>query len=149
MGDYVEWSWQPPVGITGVTYKVEQVADSSSTQAIGFTSGDPTAYGIYRYQFNKPGLYYYWSGYVESSGQISFRGLIDVKDTLDRELEINLKLNGFKAQKCAFPFNYKSDNYTSCIQNDLNYNWCSPSLLFSGQKIHCDVISNTEIIIKS
>ena len=125
-----------------MAFKVEQVSDSASTQAIGFTSGDPTSYGSFKYQFNKPGLYYYWSGYVESSGVISFRGLINVKDTLDRELEINLELNGFKAQKCVFPFNYKSINYTNCIQNDFNYNWCSPTQIFSGQAIKCDQISN-------
>lgn len=94
-GDTINWSWQSPVGISTVRFKVEQVEDPSSVNAIGFTSGDPTAFGSYSYQFNQPGWYYYWSGYVESSGQISFRGVVYVEESLDVEFSVNVNLNGF------------------------------------------------------
>lgn len=37
-GDSVKWSWQPPVGITGVAYQVVQVQDAVSYSPIGFSS---------------------------------------------------------------------------------------------------------------
>lgn len=112
-----------------------------------------------------PGTFYYWSGYVESSAQIVFRGIIVVLDSVDKELELNVKLNGFKgsfsisiiefitffyffksfqskAQKCSFLFTYKSNNYSSCDQVDLGYNWCSPEQVHNGQSLHCDPIGN-------
>ena len=92
----MQWSWQPQTGINGLSFKVEQVQDTSSTAATGFTSGDQTASGSFAHQFNQPGTFYYWSGYVESSAQIFFRGVIIVKDTIDKELEVNVYLNGFQ-----------------------------------------------------
>ena len=49
--------------------------------------------GSFTYQFNTPGIYYYWSGLVDSN-TISFRGIVEVIDGNDKELEINVKLNG-------------------------------------------------------
>ena len=62
----------------------------------GFSSGTPTSAGAFSYQFNQAGWYYYWSGFVESSGQISFRGVIFVQDTIDVEYEVNVILNGYQ-----------------------------------------------------
>jgi hypothetical protein len=129
-------------------FKIEQVVDAASKIAVdnGFTSGESTSSGTYRYQFNKPGMYYYWSGFVDPSQTISFRGIIFVNDTTpNRELEINISLNDFKAQKCHFPFEYKSNTYKSntytfdsCIFGDQSFRWCSPTSVFNGQYLPCN-----------
>ena len=46
LGDIVHWDWNSPTGISGINFKVEQVADAVSTLPIGFTSGDPKPSGI-------------------------------------------------------------------------------------------------------
>ncbi len=90
----MHWSWKPPTGITRVAYQVVQVKDSDSYSPIGFTSGPPTAVGSFEYQFNQAGTYYYWSGSVESTGQIEFRGVVVVSSFLDVQQELNVKVNG-------------------------------------------------------
>ena len=94
-GDTVYWSWSPPSGITDVTYRVVQVKDSGSTEPSGFDSGMATATGSYSFQFNQPGVYHYWSGCVKATGQIEFRGIIEVQDLVDNQLTVNMNLNGF------------------------------------------------------
>ena len=47
LGDIVHWDWNSPTGISGINFKVEQVADAVSTLPIGFTSGDPKPSGIF------------------------------------------------------------------------------------------------------
>lgn len=42
------------------------------------------------------------------------------------------------AQKCSFPFEYNSQNYTSCTTATLGYNWCAPTSVYNGQSIKCD-----------
>ena len=84
-----------PEGVSTVNYRLLQVKDSISEEPIGFDSGEPTSFGRYSYKFNKPGIYHYWSGYVESSKIINFRGIIEVVDPTDKEVEINVKVNGF------------------------------------------------------
>jgi hypothetical protein len=59
------------------------------------SDGSPTPIGSYSLQFNQAGIYYYWSGYVEVTGQITFRGTILVKNSIDKELQVNVNLNGF------------------------------------------------------
>ena len=54
----------------------------------------------YSYQFNKPGIYYYWSGYVDSDQSISFRGVVEVKETVDdKEYQIDVRTNNIKGNK--------------------------------------------------
>jgi plastocyanin len=96
IGDTVTWSWQPPSGINSVTYRIEQVQDGESYKPIGFTSGPSTAIGSFKYQFNQAGTYYYWSGNVESTEQILFRGIVVVKNSLDKQLQIGVKTNGYQ-----------------------------------------------------
>ncbi|CAF0710276.1 unnamed protein product [Brachionus calyciflorus] len=141
-GEKVRWSWQPPVAVSGSKFKVEQVSTPFSEERTGFSSGEPTEFGSYTYQFQVPGIYYYWSGYVDLSQVISFRGVIEVLDkTIDKELEIDVTLNGIKAQKCSFPFVYKSISYNSCTNTDQAFNWCSPNSTFTGQILKCEPLN--------
>ncbi len=114
-GDKVTWSWEPPTGVSGVSFKVEQVKDAKSIFGIGFSS--------------------------------VFRGIVNVSDTNDKQLELNVKLNGFTAQKCTFPFNYKSNSYSECTnQTDISFKWCSPTQSFSGQIFQCGPIGFNKIL---
>ena len=147
VGDTVNWSWAPPTGISGVSFQVVQVDGATGFSSIGFTSGDPTPTGSFSYQFNQAGTYYYWSGLVETSGQISFRGIIQVSDSSDKELELSVTLNGYSAQKCSFPFTYNSNNYSQCTNTDFGYNWCSPSATYTNQALKCDSLGEFLFIL--
>lgn len=58
-GDYVKWNWYAPP-LIALSFKVEQVRNALSEEAIGFTSGESTETGSYLYQFNEIGTFYYW-----------------------------------------------------------------------------------------
>jgi hypothetical protein len=94
-GEYVNWSWSAPIGINIINYKIQQVDGPSSTNFNGgFDSGDASSSGSFLYQFNIPGIFYYWSTFVDGN-QISLRGIIEVKSALiDKDLSISLTLNG-------------------------------------------------------
>ena len=125
---------------------VVQVADPTSETPSGFSSGTPSSKGTFQYQFNSVGTFYYWSGYVDSSSTISFRGVINVAAATDKELSVKVVLNGFEAQKCAFPFEYQATNYTQCTSAaPYNYNWCSPSSVYAGQALQCNPLSKINL----
>ena len=94
-GDTVEWSWSSFDVNMKLFYKVEQVESSISTKKAGFSSGNPTSSGTFLYQFNKLGLFHYWSGYINND-KFSFRGTVRVEDSLDKQLDIDVETNGFK-----------------------------------------------------
>lgn len=121
---------------------VQQVSDAVSTISSGFSSGNPSSSGSYTYQFNKAGTYYYWSGYVDTAQTISFRGVIVVVDASEEHvLELNVEQNGFKAQKCVFPFTHNLNSFSSCTNTGQSFNWCSPKAQHNGQYLKCDPIS--------
>ena len=52
--------------------------------------------GTFSYQFNKPGVYYYWSGYINSSDIVYSRGVIRVQNSAsDKQAELNVVVNNF------------------------------------------------------
>lgn len=104
-GDSVKWTWKAPSGITCVSYQVIQVKDPYSFVPIGFNSGAATPTGSFEFQFNQAGTFHYWSGYVESSEQITFRGIIVVKDSVDKDFELSVLTNIFKGNFKKF-FNF-------------------------------------------
>lgn len=146
-GDYVKWNWIAPQAVVGVSFKVEQVDSPTSVNASGFTSGTPSAYGSFIYQFNTLGTFYYWTGYVDLAQSISFRGTVVVEANTDKDLDVDVSLNGIKAQKCAFPFTYNSNSYSSCTNVDQSYNWCSPTNVSNGQILKCDPISKNKLYL--
>lgn len=94
-GDIVEWKWESPDVLMRLSYKVEQVENHFSTKKVGFSSGNASTRGSYVFQFNKPGIFHYWSGYVNFKN-ISFRGTIQVQDSSDKLLDIEVLTNGYK-----------------------------------------------------
>lgn len=94
-GEFVKWSWVTPVGIN-LAYKIEQTETPSSKTSSGFSSGTPIPTGTFTYQFNQKGIFYYWSGIVETNAKIELRGVIEVKDPRDVDLPINVTLDGIQ-----------------------------------------------------
>lgn len=138
VGESVQWTWQPPTGINTVRFGVFQTADPISFKQAGFGSGPQSPIGSFTYQFNQPGIYYYSSGYVEATKQIVFRGVVEVVDSQDKELEINYHLGNIEASKCHFPFTYKNVEYTDCTADDSAFSWCSPTDTYTGLKLPCE-----------
>lgn len=139
VGDRVHWNWKAPAGVAGIKYRVQQVADPLSIVPVGFDSGDSTAFGKFDHQFNAPGVFHYWSGFVDASEKISFRGVINVVDSVDKEMEVDVRVNAYSAQKCHFPFDYNGKTYNTCTNETVGYNWCSPTPNFHLQRLKCDI----------
>lgn len=98
VGETVRWTWSAPVGATGIKYMIEQVETSASEVGSGFISGEPSASGAFEYQFNVPGVYHYWTRYVEFSNTITLRGVVTVLDSVDKELELSVRVNGYRGE---------------------------------------------------
>ncbi|CAF0814130.1 unnamed protein product, partial [Brachionus calyciflorus] len=146
IGDIVEWSWSPPTAINGLNFKVEQVKGAFSRDAEGFSSGQATSRGSFSFQFNTPGTYYYWSGYIEPSRVVHFFGTVVVKDVKEvKDLEIKVLQDGIEALKCASLFTYKSTNYTDCTNTDLTYNWCSSTFNADDDKVRIKCVPQTVV----
>lgn len=107
---------------------VQQIRNPARLEHEGFWSGPPTERGSFSFQFNNPGTYYYWSGYIEQSKVVSFQGVIVVLDIDEvKNLEIEVTQNQINALKCNFPFTYNSNTYSDCIEGDESFKWCSSS----------------------
>jgi plastocyanin len=96
VGDYVQWSWASVVGVSGINYKIQQIATPSGVVGSGFDSGDATPAGSFVQQFNTPGTFYYWSTFVDPSGKISLRGAVIVEPSSDQELQISVTQGEFQ-----------------------------------------------------
>ena len=122
---------------------IQQLRDPILTEAEGFWSGPPTERGTFQFQFNEPGTYYYWSGFIEPSNVVHFRGVVVVKDEKEiKNLELQVTQNEIPALKCVFPFIYNGTSYTSCTNQDETFNWCSSSFDADNElfRIPCDPI---------
>jgi len=98
LGDSVKWTWTPPVGITSVSYRVVQTEDAIGKEAVGFASGPGSPTGSFTFQFNQPGVFYYWSDVVDATGLVSFRGSVEVTTSVDKALELAVFRDGVRAQ---------------------------------------------------
>ncbi|KAG8441692.1 hypothetical protein GDO86_010757 [Hymenochirus boettgeri] len=111
LGDTVVWQWQSQLFVTGVGYRVFSVSDPSSITYDGdtFTSGDSkTPSGVFKYQFNTPGTYYYSSGYVDDANTIFLQGVIVVSPVQNHSERIYVSVSNFEA------------NYNQALEPPLN-----------------------------
>lgn len=140
----VRWSWKPHNVVAGLKFMVQQLKNPASIDPEGFWSGPPTETGSFTFQFNNPGTYYYWSGYIEQSKVVNFHGVIVVFDIdEEKDLEIEVSLNEIKALKCNFPFTYLSNSYSQCTSQDESFDWCSSSTNADDDlvRLNCNPIS--------
>ncbi|XP_063041153.1 fibrocystin-L-like [Engraulis encrasicolus] len=100
VGDTVAWRWEAPAFLQDVGFRVFSVSSPSSTTPDGgaFTSGDAkTPTGVFRYQFTRPGVYYYSSGHVDSEGQKSLQGVVTVRPLEQGNTQLHVSVAGFNA----------------------------------------------------
>jgi hypothetical protein len=75
--------------------------------------------------------------------------VIVVQNEANNKVErIEVKVNGFVAQQCSFPFEYKNVTYSACTNIDQTFSWCSPYPIFNGQILKCANLSK-KFIFKS
>ena len=74
-----------------------------------------------------------------------FEGKITVIESSSKDLEINLSLNGFEAQKCSFPFTYNSVSHSTCINENSANSWCSPVPTHTNQSLNCDTVFHSAL----
>ena len=113
-GTVVQWVWETSALLLTRTYKVQQVANGYDTTPLsgGFDSGTATSsgkkirkyrmplfivftIGSFSYQFQTLGTYYYWSPAVDSSNQISIRGMITVVSAQPQTLTAKVTSGAF------------------------------------------------------
>ncbi|CAF3925163.1 unnamed protein product [Rotaria sp. Silwood2] len=138
-GALVTWQWGSSALLSSLKYKVQQVANAYATEPLsnGFDSGTATSSGSFSYQFVTLGTYYYWSTVVDQAGIIILRGVITVVDAQPQILTVQAISNSFTAQSCVFPFTYNSVSYTACTTMNDTQPWCSPSSVYTGQRLYC------------
>ena len=95
------------------------------------------------------GTYHYWSTPVDQAGLIALRGVIAVVDAQAETWTVQARLNSFAAQFCTFPFIFNGINYTSCTLDDDTQLWCSPSLIYIGQRLYCTPTGKRWFVIRS
>ncbi|CAF3091006.1 unnamed protein product [Rotaria socialis] len=139
VGAFVQWQWGSSALLSSITYKVQQVSNGYSTTPLmnGFDSGNASASGTFSYQFQTPGIYYYWSTPVDQSGLISLRGVINVVAAQSQTLAVQVTSHSVTAQSCIFPFTFNSVTYASCTTINDTQQWCSPSPVYTGQRLYC------------
>ena len=59
----------------------------------------------------------------------------------DKVERVEVKVNGFVAEQCSFPFEYNGNTYLACTNIDQTFSWCSPTPIFNGQVLHCNISS--------
>ena len=53
--------------------------------------------GRYKHQFTRPGIYYYWSGPVDSTGIIVMRGKVNVTETFSHIENVTVRVGEYEA----------------------------------------------------
>ncbi|CAF4657274.1 unnamed protein product [Rotaria sp. Silwood1] len=138
-GTTVTWSWDSSQLSSPVSYKIQQVDSPYSTTPVqnGFDSGPPTSSGSFSYQFDTLGTFYYWAPNITQSTGYAMRGVIDVVVLMPTTVTVEAIWNKFTAQTCAFPFIFNSANYTACTSANDTRLWCSPTSVYTGQRLYC------------
>ena len=166
-GTIVTRRWNSSTLVTAFRYRIQQILDVFSTEPLtdGFDSGSATSIevvfihllivdrlGSFSYQFNTLGTFYYWSPNVDNQN-LYIRGTIDVVESQSQLLTMEFSSNQTQgrfsaelfpimscssvAQTCLFPFTFESINYTNCTSVNDTQPWCSPTSMYTGQRIYC------------
>ncbi|KAI7798957.1 putative fibrocystin-L, partial [Triplophysa rosa] len=100
VGDTVVWSWEALAFVSDLGYRVFSVSSPSSIDydGIAFKSGDTkTARGFFSYRFTSPGVYYYSSGFIDSSNQKTMQGVVTVRPLEERPVGLQVSVAGIQA----------------------------------------------------
>ncbi|GFN92108.1 fibrocystin-l, partial [Plakobranchus ocellatus] len=99
VGDYVTWQWETPAYVSDIGYSIQQTASPGDVVSMrgGFSSGAISRVGSFTQRFTVPGIYYYWTGYMNSFKTIYFRGTISVVALESDSRVLSVKLRGQEA----------------------------------------------------
>lgn len=65
------------------------------------------------------------------------RGAVEVVPTESESLTVEAVWDKFTAQTCSFPFIFNGNNYTACTTINDTQSWCSPTPIYTGQRLYC------------
>ncbi|KAK5854666.1 hypothetical protein PBY51_004842 [Eleginops maclovinus] len=99
VGDSVVWRWEAPI-LQKVEYRVFSVSRPGEiTPGDGpFNSGAKSAKGSFSYRFTAPGVYYYSSGYIDSSNSIRLQGVVKVEARPKKSSTVSVSVGGIEAR---------------------------------------------------
>ncbi|XP_074660960.1 fibrocystin-L-like [Tubulanus polymorphus] len=97
-GDKVRWNWQPPQPDVEVEFMVCQTKTIVDEECLdgGFRSGRGRV-GGFEHVFRHTGVYYYWSGFVNSVSQVGFHGQVEVVNRMPSAGKLSFEVNGIAA----------------------------------------------------
>ncbi|XP_052805044.1 fibrocystin-L-like isoform X2 [Mya arenaria] len=98
-GDFVHWFWETPEFVNNIAHDVFEVDSPSSNEPKvgGFSSGNPSRNGDFKYQFPSAGIYYVSSGFVDEYGIKIYGGTIAVMPASGKFRELSVSLAGVEA----------------------------------------------------
>uniref|UniRef100_H2Y4C5 G8 domain-containing protein n=1 Tax=Ciona savignyi TaxID=51511 RepID=H2Y4C5_CIOSA len=151
VGDSVTWRWRVSGTSNGWGIRVFSTSTPDATEYdnVGFNSGPTkTQMGWYQYKFTKPGVYYSFSGYLDSGSTVWMRGTIRVMEKM-QYFPVRVMLKGYSPTSVGSPGEApRSKRSSSCSVLD-KVAGCVPSnvngsLTFvSGDPCYTPVISTT------
>ncbi|CAL1525941.1 unnamed protein product, partial [Lymnaea stagnalis] len=127
VGDYITWHWETPQYVSDMSYSVQQTATPSDFQNMpgGFSSGPNSRKGSFTYRFTSPGNYYYWTGFMDSLGNVYFRGTVKVEVLKSYSTTLSLKISSFEASHHTSAAN--QPNQGSCPSATNTISGCTDS----------------------
>lgn len=99
-GDIIHWAWKSPQFVDSLKYRVIETDSETDTEAKsgGFESSPiATSVGSFRRHFSSVGSHYYFSGFVDESHSIFFRGKIDIVARESFAIYLSLKQGSAEA----------------------------------------------------
>ncbi|KAA0710212.1 Fibrocystin-L Polycystic kidney and hepatic disease 1-like protein 1 [Triplophysa tibetana] len=139
VGDTVVWRWEAPAFVSDLGYRVFSVSSPSSIEYddMVFKSGErKTARGFFSYRFTSPGVYYYSSGFIDSSNQKTLQGVVTVRPLEERPVGLQVSVAGMQASVNLASRQMNSSESAclatfNCVRNQLVFNDSSDGLFFT------------------
>ncbi|KAH9519161.1 Fibrocystin-L, partial [Bulinus truncatus] len=100
VNDYITWTWQAPDYVSDIGYSIQQTATPYDKESLsdGFSSGVKTRKGSYTHHFTVVGVYYYWTGFMDSAKSVYIRGKIQVTELHSYSVQLSVKVMGIESK---------------------------------------------------
>ncbi|KAA0710213.1 Fibrocystin-L Polycystic kidney and hepatic disease 1-like protein 1 [Triplophysa tibetana] len=124
--------FSPPMGSLygGTTITISGSGFSS------ITSENNVTLGFFSYRFTSPGVYYYSSGFIDSSNQKTLQGVVTVRPLEERPVGLQVSVAGIQASVNLASRQMSSSESAclatfNCVRNQLVFNDSSDGLFFT------------------
>ncbi|KAH9519162.1 Fibrocystin-L [Bulinus truncatus] len=110
VNDYITWTWQAPHYVSDIGYSIQQTATPYDKESLsdGFSSGVKTRKGSYTHHFTVVGVYYYWTGFMDSAKSVYIRGKIQVTELHSYSVQLSVKVLGIESKYLYLTKGYAS-----------------------------------------